>query len=169
MKYRKISQYEKDELEEIEETYYNIMEDAINNINNSCGTFAATLSPNVATIQMHLNVFENRDKDDIKLASNGFMNYNLCLNAETEQPHTECDCSYTIIAVPNQMLKYKLKTKKNSSSFQLIINPDCTVVLPMTIGTMFTYSGYLITHHQQVRYKDFNEKPFVNIVSYGSK
>ena len=141
MKYRKISQYEKDELEEIEEMCYKIMEDAINNINNSCGTFATTLSPNVANIQMHLNVFENRDKDDIKLVSKGFMNYNLCLNAETEQPHTECDCSYTIIAVPNQML----------------------------IGTMFTYSGYLITHCQQIRYKDLNKKLFVNIVSYGSK
>ena len=145
------------------------MEDAINNINNSCGTFAASLSPNVANIQTYLNVFENRDKDDIKLASRGFINYNLCLNAETEQPHTECDCSYTIIAVPNQLLSEKPKTKKNSGTFQLIINPECTVVLPMTIGTMFTYSGYLITHRQQIRYKDSNEKPFVNIVSYSSK
>ena len=63
----------------------------------------------------------------------------------------------------------KTKTKKNSGTFQLIINPECTVVLPMTIGTMFTYSGYLITHRQQIRYKDSNEKPFVNIVSYSSK
>ena len=51
----------------------------------------------------------------------------------------------------------------------MIVNPECSVALPMTIGTMFTYSGYLITHRQQIQYKDLNEKPFVNIVSYGSK
>ena len=62
-----------------------------------------------------------------------------------------------------------MKAKKNSGSFQLIVDPECTVVLPMTIGTMFTYSGYLITYCQQNRYKDLNEKPFVNIVSYSSK
>ena len=49
------------------------------------------------------------------------------------------------------------------------MNSDSMIVVPMAIGTILTYSGYLLTHRQQIQNKSTNDKPFVNIVSYSSK
>ena len=39
----------------------------------------------------------------------------------------------------------------------------------MKEGTCFTYSGYLLTHRQQIQNPSNEANPFVNIVSYNSK
>ena len=39
----------------------------------------------------------------------------------------------------------------------------------MQPGTIFTYSGYMMTHRQQLKKKLNRKEPFVNIVSYNSK
>ena len=97
------------------------------------------------------------------------MNYNLCLNTETEQAHTECDSSYTVICVPNQIQNKTKSGYKNCGSFEFNINSGSTITVPMSVGTMFAYSGFLLTHLQQIRNKDFQVKPFVSIVTYSSK
>ena len=153
----------------IEESCYKLMETATNIINNLCSALKKTLSPNVANVQIHLNMFEERHENDNSLATRGLVNYNLCLNAETEEVHTECDSSYTVICVPNQIMNKNKNGSTNSGSFEFIINSKSTIVIPMTIGTIFTYSGFLLTHRQQIRNKSTIDKPFVNIVSYSSK
>ena len=99
----------------------------------------------------------------------GFLNYNLCLNAQTSKKHTECDASYTLITVPVQLSKKSGLGKKNKGKFELNINEDDTIIIPMEIGTCFTYSGYLLTHRQQIINPSDEANPFVNIVSYNSK
>ena len=146
-----------------------MLDTAVGHINNSCRSLRATLSPNVANIQMHLNVFEDRNQKDIKLVCNGLMNNILCLNVETEQPHTECNSSYTIICVHNQILNESKYTNKNCGSSKFVINPQATIAVPMCVGTILTYSDYLLTHRQQICNKDPNAKSFVNIVSFNSK
>ena len=42
-------------------------------------------------------------------------------------------------------------------------------IIPMDVGTSFTYSGYLLTHRQQIHNQNLNEQPMVNFVSYNSK
>ena len=169
IKYKKISNEERHILDNIEESCYKTMESAIKHIGESCTPLTKTLSPNVANIQMHLNVFEDRSKNDIELANSGIVNYNLCLNAETEHAHTECDSSYTIICVPNQEANRQAKKIKNSGSFEFVVSHEETIVIPMEIGTIITYSGYLLTHRQQIRKKDSEVPLFVNLVSYNSK
>ena len=61
-KHKKITFHEKNETDKLEEMCYNTIESAINHLNNSCDFLNRTLSPNVANIQMHLNVFEERKK-----------------------------------------------------------------------------------------------------------
>ena len=156
-------------MENVEELCYNTVESAINQIKDSCSFLNRTLSPSVANIQMYLNVFQDRNKDDDLLPTKGFMNYNLCLNAETEQPHTECDSSYTIICVPNQKLNTHLPGNKNSACFQLVVNAETAISIPLIVGTILTYSGCLLTHRQQILNRDSNSNPFVNLVSYNSK
>ena len=50
-------------------------------------------------------------KRECKLVDQGFVNYNLCLNVQTEQRHTEYDASYTIISVPSHLGKVISKEK----------------------------------------------------------
>ena len=145
------------------------MESAIEHIKEACGPLSTSLSPNVANVQLYLNLFEDRGKKDIKLATKGILNYNLCMNAETEQPHTECDSSFTIICVPNQVMNKETNNPKNIGSFEFIINPEETIVVPMEIGTIISYSVFLLTHCQQIRNRDSKMKPFINLVSYNSK
>ena len=97
------------------------------------------------------------------------MNYNLCLNAQIEKRHTECDASYTIISVPSQLGKVISKEKKNKGRFELNLNEKKTFIFPMEIGTLFVYSEFLLTHHQQIHNLSCDTNPFVNVVSYNSK
>ena len=39
----------------------------------------------------------------------------------------------------------------------------------MQVGSVFTYSGYMVTHRQQLQKSDMECEPFVNIISYNSK
>ena len=52
-----------------------------------------------------MDIFPDKQKNECKLVDQGFVNYNLCLDAQTEQRHTECDALYTIISVPSQLGK----------------------------------------------------------------
>ena len=167
IKYKKSIDAELKELESIEESCYKTMEIAIDRINHCCTPLLKTLSPNVSNLQMHLSMFGDKNQQDIKLHSRGLVNYNICMNAETQQAHTEYDSSYTVISVPNQILSKTKNGFKTCCSFELIINSDSTIVIPMTIGKIFTY--VFLTHRQQIQTKSPSDKPFINIVSYSSK
>ena len=49
------------------------------------------------------------------------------------------------------------------------INEELTFLIPMNIGTYFIYSGFLLTHRQQIYMLTDQAYPFLNIVSYNSK
>ena len=46
---------------------------------------------------------------------------------------------------------------------------DGAFVIPIDIGTIVVYSGFLLTHRQLIRRKNENIRPIVNIVSYNSQ
>ena len=84
------------------------MEVAIDQINYNCTPLIKIISPLIANVQMHLNVFEEQNQQDIELPTMGLINFNLCLNAETEQAHTECDSSYTVNLSTTHRIFYRL-------------------------------------------------------------
>ena len=110
-----------------------------------------------------------KKKGECKIADQDFLNYNLCLNAQTSKKHTECDASYTIISVPVQLSKKNNLRRKNKGRFELNINEDHTLIIPMDVGTCFVYSGFLLTHRQQIQKFSEEANPFINIMSYNSK
>ena len=59
--------------------------------------------------------------------------------------------------------------KKNIAKFELNLNNDSMMIIPMDVGTVFTYSGFLLTHRQQIHNETSSAPPFINIVSYNSK
>ena len=50
-----------------------------------------------------------------------------------------------------------------------MLNADKVLVVPMHPGTIITYSGYMLTHRQQIIDLDTLSLPFLNIVAYNSK
>ena len=61
-KYKRISDDEKTQLNETEEICYKTMEMAIEHFNQNFTPLIKTISPNVANIQLHLDVFDERNK-----------------------------------------------------------------------------------------------------------
>ena len=59
--------------------------------------------------------------------------------------------------------------KKNIARFELNLNNNSMMIIPMDVGTVFTYSGFLLTHRQQILNETSSAPPFINIVSYNSK
>ena len=153
----------------IDENICSFMESSIDSIHTSFAPLQKSISPLIEKLQPHLDIFPDKMKNERKLVDQGFVNYNLCLNAQTEQRHTECDALYTVITVPNQLQKVVGKKKKNKGIFELNLNVTNTLIIPMNVGTSFVYSGFLLTHHQQIQNLNEDTHPLVNIVSYNSK
>ena len=59
-----------------------------------------------------IDIFPEKRYNDRPLENEGFINSHLCIDAQTEIPHTEHDSSYTIITVPQQNTKHKTKGGK---------------------------------------------------------
>ena len=57
----------------------------------------------------------------------------------------------------------------NKAEFEFNISDSEAIVIPLDIGTTLVYSGYMLTHCQQIRKLDNDVKPFINIVSYNSQ
>ena len=145
------------------------MERSINGINKQFGPLRKTISPFVDNLHVHVDVFPEMKSKNRKIANLGFINYNLCLNAQTAEKHTESDASYTIISVPTQLPKKNNSRRKNKGKFELNINNEDTFIIPMEVGTTFAYSGFLLTHRQQIHKFSEDATPFTNVVSYNSK
>ena len=58
-------------------------------------------------------------KGDVNLrkvmtSNDGAWQSQVCVNASTSILHTECDCTYTMISIPSQMIKRSKKSKMDS-------------------------------------------------------
>ena len=126
------------------------------------------LSPKVSVMQWMLDIFPEKSYEERPVENNGFINSHLCINAETELPHTEHDSSYTLITVPQQNKINKSK-RNNKARFEFVINESENIIINMKPATIFSYSGYMITHRQQVVKGIANSEPFINIATYNSK
>ena len=91
------------------------------------------------------------------------------MNAQTRMKHTECDCSYTTISVPPHEIEKTTKGRYNKAESEFNISDTEAIVIPLDIGTTLVYSGFMLTHRQQIRKSNENVKPFVNVVSYNSQ
>ena len=100
-------------------------------------------------------------------STNGCYQSSICVNAETQEYHTEHDCTYTLISVPNQS-KSKEETMRYDFLFDL--TPKQVINIPLNAGVTFMFSGLFLKHRQnkseEVSTKD---NTFFNIASYGNK
>ena len=143
--------------------------DCLSRIYNTFDVLQKNISPQISKLQIHFNLFDGVDKNEIKLQQDGILNAHLCLNAQTRMKHTERDSSYTMICVPPHEEESTGSGMNNRAEFEFNVNDNEAVVIPLTIGTILIYSGLMLTHRQQIKKLNENVKPFVNIVSYNSQ
>ena len=141
---KKISTHELKRLSTIDGTICRFTECSIYGLVKQFAPLQKSISPLVDKLQVHLDMFPEKKKDECKIVEQGFLNYNLCLNVQTSKKHTECDASYTLITVPVQLSQKKILQTKNKGKFELNINEDDTLIIPMDAGTGNYLSGRLI-------------------------
>ena len=124
----------------------------------------------MSVVQNVLDIFPEKKREDRHMENNGFINSHLCINAQTEIAHTEHDSSYTVIAVPQQKdTSLATNGKYCLARFEFVVNSYTSVVIPMYPGVIFSYSGYMLTHRQQLNKSRSNNEIFTNVVTYNSK
>ena len=142
---------------------------SIEKIFSTFGVIQSNIPPNISKLQIHFDLFGKEKKDEYSLQKYGILNAHLCLNAQTRVKHTECDSSYTIISVLPQEKEKTVKGRYNNAEFEFNISNEEAVVIPLRVGTTLVYSGYMLTHRQQIRKLNEDVKPFINVVSYNSQ
>ena len=136
-------------MSEIESKVYNNLKYSLKLIHDRFLPVHNKLSPKVAVMQWMIDIFPEKEYKDQRVENNGFINFHLCIDAQTEVSHTEHDSSYTIIAVPQQKKNHKPKGN-NKRRFELVINESKTAVIHMHPGIVFSYLGYMLTLCQQI-------------------
>ena len=106
---------------------------------------------------------------DVASSKHGVWQSQICVNAQTAELHTEKDCTYTIIGVPNQNMK-ALPKRQINNLFLLHLNNDNVFAIPMLPQTYFMFSGLFITHRQNSGgFSIANKESFFNVASYGNQ
>ena len=143
--------------------------ESIGHIFNSFDALQRNISPNISKLQIHFDLFDGADENEIKLQHDGILNAHLCLNAQTQMQHTERDSSYTMICVPPHEKESTDSGMYSRAEFEFNVSDDEAIVIPLNIGTILVYSGLMLTHRQQIKKLNENVKPFINIMSYNSQ
>ena len=116
-----------------------------------------------------MDIYPEKNYEERYLEKNGFINSHIWINASTKIEYTEHDSSYTVIVVPTQETCTKSNGFNSCARFELVINKSTTILIKMYPGILFTYSGYMVTHQQQLNQNMTESEMFVNIVCHNSK
>ena len=111
-------------------------------------------------------------KGDIRLKESSYADYGiwksvLCVNAVTQEMHSEDDCSYTVITVPRQ----EAIIKKRSYKFMFKLNGQETIAVPMNQPITFMFSGKFMVHKQScnIHHPLAEDDYFFNFGTYANK
>ena len=167
-KKRKFTDDEISARDELKTKMFHFLHCSVSHIFGSLDILQDSISPHVAKLQPHFDFNDKTKEDEYQLQNKGILNVHICHNAQTEMKHTECDCSYTIISVPDQEKKTHEKGKMNVAKFEFNLTDEKALVVPLEFNTILVYSGFLLTHRQQIHNLNDTVDPFVNVVSYNS-
>ena len=142
---------------------------SLTSIYDTFNVLEKNISPNISKLQIHFDLFNEIDENEMTLQRNGILNAHLCLNAQTRMKHTERDSSYTMICVPPHEKESTDSGAHNKAESEFNLSDDEAIVIPLKIGTTLIYSGLMLTHRQQIKKLNDRVKPVVNIVSYNSQ
>ena len=105
---------------------------------------------------------------EVSTSSSSLWATQACIDASTKVSHTENDCTYTIISVPEQV---KFIRKKASRKVNFLFSPNAanSLEIPLKNNFEFFYSALCLTHRQSFPVDASKEGNFVNVSSYGNE
>ena len=102
-------------------------------------------------------------------ADSGCWQSSICVNATTGQFHTENDCTYTLISIPDQNT-IQIDNQKHHYNFLFNFNEKKKMNIPLYPGVSFIFSAPFLTHRQHKNENVLSyEDHFFNIASYRNK
>ena len=158
-----------DEKDKLKSKMYDVLYCSVSHIFSTFNKLQDTISPHIVKLQHHFDLHDKDKGTEYELQKRGILNVHICHNAQTKMKHTECDASYTIISIPEHDQNFNSVGRQNKAHFEFNIADDKTLVVPLQSSTILVYSGFLITHRQQIRKLNDDVDPFVNVVSYNSE
>ena len=105
--------------------------------------------------------------EPIECSKYGLWQTSVCVSCQTTHFHTENDCTYTVICVPQQ----EVTSGKNSSyNFMIQLKSKMNIGFKLEEGLSFIHSGKYLTHKQMLN-ENTNDKNdvFINLASYGNE
>jgi hypothetical protein len=127
------------------------------------------ISPCIDTAYQLQNGTKDINLMKVSSSNNGCWQSSICINAETKSFHNEHDCTYTLIAIPDQDF-FNTKSKDEEYNFIFKLSPDNMVHIDLIAGISFIFSGHFLTHRQSKKCCDESlNSVFYNIASYGNK
>ena len=130
---------------------------------------SALISPVIDVAYKMQSKHGNVNLKAVETKNSGIWMSTIALNAQTSQFHSEDDCTYTLVKVPNQSKSMNLGNN-HQRMFLLRINDKITYAFPLTHNLSFVYSGNFVTHRQHCDSSAYTDGSlFYNIVCYGNK
>ena len=111
-------------LDILEKKVYDLLCSSLELIHTRFVAFRNKQSPKVAAVQSNMNIHTTKSQNEKYVENQGFLSCHLCLNAQTQEQHTEPDASYTIIAVPPKISSANENETTNKAKFDFMLNAD---------------------------------------------
>ena len=97
------------------------------------------------------------------VSNNGMWQSSICVNCETAVLHIENNCTYTVIATPNQ-------EEEKAPIFVFELKKGYTIGLQMDPGLTLMFSGKYLWHRQMILGNNKSTKScFIDFASYGNE
>ena len=128
------------------------------------------ISPIISTAYELQSSIRNINIKEGYASHSGCWQTSICMDATTGQFHTEKDCTYTLISIPNQNTITKQSAAINYH-FLFSLSNKIQLNIPLYPGISFIFSAAFLTHRQHINeYDKSNENErFFNVASYGNK
>ena len=166
-KEKKVNESSRTHHEFIENKLYSHIHQGLKQLSRHLPNIIKVIAPKISKLQSHFDLVNKEDTHEKKeLFENGILNCHICINAMTNESHTEMDSSYTLINVPKQI---DPNYRRLNTKFCFHINENTTIIIPMDERIVFLYSGYMLSHHQVLEKQYRPSTTFLNLASYGNK
>lgn len=128
------------------------------------------ISPIIRTAYELQSTIGNINIKEGSASKSGCWQTSICVDATTGDFHTEQDCTYTLISIPNQNT-ISSKTAGENYHFLFCLTDKKNLNIPLNLGISFIFSAAFLTHRQHMNdLKHSNEdEHFFNVASYGNK
>ena len=116
------------------------LDNAVNSFSRYLRHIHSLLSPIIDTAHSLQAEWGNINLEKVETSSSGICTPQVCIDASTTIPHTENDCTYTVIIIPKQVNDLGMKVKKHAY-FLFLPNETNKLIIPLQQHISFLYTG----------------------------